>query len=177
VSSATKNPVSPKVANGSLAGGSVAIITWILVTAIPAFHHGIPAVYQPLIPALVGLIGYFTAGYKSTHPATVQEIGTALDDAEKVIQLFEAPEPIQLQPARPVSDVEAEQARLRFAALYEKPVAYVSDATIRKYLQDNPARLVSVARSMGSTTTDTESAPTAPSVPDQTEAPGDAQQQ
>lgn len=87
-------PVSAKVSVGALGGSAVSAITWILTTYIPAFHSGIPPTLQPVIPAILGVIGYFTTGYSAKHQATVEEIETAFQDAEKVISLFQGPLPL-----------------------------------------------------------------------------------
>lgn len=73
-------PVSPKVSNGTLSGLAVSVVTWILTTYIPAFHNGLPTQVRDLLPALVGVIGYFGAGYLSKHPATASEIERAVTD-------------------------------------------------------------------------------------------------
>jgi hypothetical protein len=113
------------------------------VTAIPAFHSGIPAVYQPFIPAIAGVLGYFGAGYKSTHQATVSEIEAALVDAEGVVNLFEAPAEIQPYTApHPLTELELNTFRDRFRAANGIP----TDAQIHDYLAEHPERLVSVAR-------------------------------
>lgn len=160
-----KTPISAKVSNGSLGGGLASVITWILVTAIPQFHSGIPAIYQPLIPALAGILGYFGTGYKSTHRATFSEVETALKDAEDVVYMFESPEPIA-----PSALGETELARFRenFQAANGIP----TDAQIHDYLQEHPERLVSVARG---TTLYPPAPPTAPT--DTSEAQDDTQQQ
>lgn len=94
-----RDPVSSKVSVGTLGGGALATITWALTTFVPAWHNGIPTQLQTFIPALLGIIGYFGAGYAAKHSATVSEIGTALQDAEKVIGLFEAPQIAHLVPS------------------------------------------------------------------------------
>lgn len=80
-------PISPKVSGGTLAGLPAAIMTWILTTYIPAFHSGIPPQIQPLVPALVGVIGFFWAGYSSKHKATAAEIEIAMQEAETILGL------------------------------------------------------------------------------------------
>lgn len=78
---------SPKVTVGSLSGGALAGVTWLLTTFIPAWHSGIPTQLQPVIPAILGLIGYFGGGYATKHPATASEIEIAIQDAENVLKL------------------------------------------------------------------------------------------
>lgn len=80
-------PPSPKVSVGSLSGLALTGATWLLTTFIPAWHHGIPTDIQPLIPGMLGLAGYFGGGYLAKHPATASEVETAIQDAEKVLQL------------------------------------------------------------------------------------------
>jgi len=74
-------PVSDKVGNGTLVGSAAALVSWALTYFIPAWHSGIPAPLQALIPGVVAAAGYFIAGYRSTHSATVAEVTTAVRDA------------------------------------------------------------------------------------------------
>jgi hypothetical protein len=73
-------PVSPKVANGTLSGLAVSVVTWILTTYIPTFHNGLPQNIRDLLPALVGVGGFYVGGYLSKHQATSTEIQRAVDD-------------------------------------------------------------------------------------------------
>lgn len=73
-------PVSPKVANGSLSGLAVSVVTWVLTTYIPTFHNGLPTQLRDLVPALVGVVGFYAGGWLSKHPATAAEIQRAVDD-------------------------------------------------------------------------------------------------
>jgi hypothetical protein len=78
---------SPKVTVGSLSGLALTGITWLLTEYIPAWHSGVPAQIQPLIPAILGVIGYFGGGYATKHPATLAEVEIAIKDAENVLNL------------------------------------------------------------------------------------------
>lgn len=80
-------PISPKVSVGSLSGLALLGVTWLLTTFIPAWHNGIPTEIQPLIPGILGVIGYFGGGYLAKHPATNSEVEIAIQDAEKVLAL------------------------------------------------------------------------------------------
>lgn len=77
--------ISAKVSNGTLVGIVSSLLTWALTYYIPAWHSGIPPALAHVIPAVVGAGGYFIGGYRSRHRATVEEVTTALDDAEQLI--------------------------------------------------------------------------------------------
>jgi len=77
--------ISNKVGNGTLTGAAVALLTWALTYFIPAWHSGLPPAVGDLLPAAVGVIGYFAGGYLSTHRATVAEVERAIAEAEAVI--------------------------------------------------------------------------------------------
>ena len=66
--------ISSKVSNGTLGGLAAAGVTAALVYYIPAFKNGLPGPVSDLVTAAVGAIGYFAAGYQSTHRATVPEV-------------------------------------------------------------------------------------------------------
>lgn len=96
---------SPKVSVGSLSGLALTGATWLLTTFIPAWHHGIPTDIQPLIPGILGVIGYFGGGYLAKHPATANEIEIAISDAEKVLNLVSSANSGKpLVPASPATD-------------------------------------------------------------------------
>lgn len=82
--------ISQKVTSGTLGGGAVALVTAILIQAVPAWHAGLPTWLQQLIPVLVGMAGYFGAGYQATHKATVGEVQAAVADAEQVLAIVAA---------------------------------------------------------------------------------------
>lgn len=80
-------PISNKVSNGTLGGGAAGIVSALLVYFIPAFHSGIPAPLAPIIPALIGAIGYFGSGFVSKHQATGDEIGRLITQVEQLNEL------------------------------------------------------------------------------------------
>lgn len=85
-----KSPVSPKVANGTLSGLVLTLLTGALENYIPAWHSGIPSYAQFLIAGALGAAGYFGAGYLSKHKATATEIENALKDVEGIASVVMA---------------------------------------------------------------------------------------
>lgn len=75
-------PVEQKVA--AAAGGSTAVglVTWILVTYIPAFSSGLPASLAALLPALLGTIGGFVSAYMARHTPRTDEVMKAVVGAQ-----------------------------------------------------------------------------------------------
>jgi len=75
-----KQPISNKVAAGTLTGGAVTVLTWALTTYIPAWHSGIPSTLAALLPGAVGALGYFAGGYMAKHyPAALFEVPQLID--------------------------------------------------------------------------------------------------
>jgi hypothetical protein len=85
VSQATpKAPISQKVYGASGGGLALGLVTWALTTFIPAWHSGIPPTLQPLIPALVAVVGAFAGGWFSKHRLTPQELQDAITFAKSI---------------------------------------------------------------------------------------------
>jgi hypothetical protein len=85
VSQATpKAPISQKVYGASGGGLALGLVTWALTTFIPAWHSGIPVTLQPLIPALVGVVGAFLGGWLSKHRITPQELQEAVNFSKSI---------------------------------------------------------------------------------------------
>ncbi len=102
-----KQPISNKVAAGTLTGTAVTVLTWALTTYIPAWHSGIPSTLAALLPGLVGAVGYFAGGYMAKHyPAALSEVPRLSDlfgqkpDPEFLRQLREAIQKYE-QPRQP----------------------------------------------------------------------------
>lgn len=91
-------PTSNKVSNGTTLGILGTLISAALVYFIPAWHSGIPSVWQMVIAGGIGALGYFGGGWMSTHKATMSEIQAAVTDAEALMKLL-PPHMIQLGPA------------------------------------------------------------------------------
>jgi hypothetical protein len=81
------NVISAKVSNGGLAGALAGVVSSLLVTFIPAFHGGLPAIVQTLIPVGIGTAGYLIGGYLSKHQATAAEVQAAVNDAKQILAL------------------------------------------------------------------------------------------
>jgi hypothetical protein len=63
-----KAPPETKVVVGSAAGIVTALITWVLITTIPAFKHGgIPSQYSVLIPGVATWLVATIAAYRAPH--------------------------------------------------------------------------------------------------------------
>lgn len=84
-----KEPISGKVSNGTLGGGAIGLVTLLLVQFIPAWHHGIPVFVSAALPFVLSVAGYFLAGYKAQHKATVTEIEKAVADSQTVLKLVQ----------------------------------------------------------------------------------------
>lgn len=83
-------PLSGKVTVGSLSGAAVGMITAVLVSAIPAWHSGLPSWLIPIIPVAVTVAGHFIGGYLTRHRATIGEVTIALIDAAALVSAAEA---------------------------------------------------------------------------------------
>lgn len=59
--------VETKVAAGSGTGIAVGLLTWALVTFIPAWHDGIPSQLVPFIPVAAAWLVSTAAGYLAPH--------------------------------------------------------------------------------------------------------------
>jgi len=77
-------PISQKVYGASGGGLALGLVTWALTTFIPAWHMGIPITLQPLIPALVAVVGAFLGGYLSKHRITPQELQDAVNFSKSI---------------------------------------------------------------------------------------------
>lgn len=88
--SITKAPISGKVANGTIGGTAVALITWVLTYFIPAWQSGIPGPLQALLPGVLGAAGFYISGFASKHQATTDEIIAAVRKGEVVVAQIEA---------------------------------------------------------------------------------------
>jgi hypothetical protein len=64
----------PKVVAQSTVALITGVITAILVAAVPAFHKGLPADVQALIPLAVALVLGLAAGYVKKSPDLVRTI-------------------------------------------------------------------------------------------------------
>ena len=93
--------ISSKVSNGTLGGLAAAGVTAALVYYVPAFKNGLPGPVSDLVTAAVGAIGYFAAGYQSTHRATVPEVQAAIADAHAVLDAEPSPAAPASPPAGP----------------------------------------------------------------------------
>ena len=120
--------ISSKVSNGTLGGLAAAGVTAALVYYVPAFKSGLPGPVSDLVTAAVGAIGYFAAGYQSTHRATVPEVQAAIADAHAVLdaeQTHRQPRPappgghpvkgvdFAFNPQRRISGAEVRRGRVR----------------------------------------------------------------
>lgn len=85
-----KAPISGKVANGTIGGTAVALITWALTYFIPAWQSGIPGPLQALLPGVLGAAGFYITGFASRHQATTDEVIAAVRKGEVVIAEIEA---------------------------------------------------------------------------------------
>lgn len=93
--STTRAAISGKVANGTIGGTAVTLITWALTFFIPAWQSAIPSGLQALLPGILGAVGFYISGYASKHQATTDEVIAALKKGELVIAEIEA----AIQPA------------------------------------------------------------------------------
>ena len=81
-----KDPVEIKTAAGGASAIISGVITWILVTYVPAFHDGLPSTLATFLPWAVSAILGAAASYLAPHtarpadvpPATPQMLDKAL---------------------------------------------------------------------------------------------------
>jgi hypothetical protein len=67
VTAPAKPVIETKVAAGSATGIVTGLLSWALVSYIPAWHNGIPATLLPFIPAIAGWLCATAAGYLAPH--------------------------------------------------------------------------------------------------------------
>lgn len=89
-------PVETKVAAGSSVAAVTGMITWVLVTFVPAFQHGVPPQLATFLPYVVSALLGSIAAYMAPHtprssvsgepapaPASAQEPAGATPDMQK----------------------------------------------------------------------------------------------
>jgi len=59
--------IETKVAAGSAAGILTTLITWALVTYVPAFHTGLPPQLAALLPGAIAWVLSTAAAYRAPH--------------------------------------------------------------------------------------------------------------
>ena len=62
-------PVELKVAAGASAGTVTGVITWLLVTFVTPWHHGLPPALATFLPAAVAVLLGAIAAYAAPHTA------------------------------------------------------------------------------------------------------------
>lgn len=65
--SGTRAPIEAKVAAGSAASTVTGILTWLLVTYVPAFHSGLPTALAALLPFIVATALGSATAYLAPH--------------------------------------------------------------------------------------------------------------
>lgn len=83
-------PVSPKVIASSSVATVTGFLTWILVTAVPSFHHGLPTSVSSLLPAIVAVILGGAAGWLKNDASRINEVETVLSRVETAASQVEA---------------------------------------------------------------------------------------
>lgn len=64
---ASPAPVETKVAAAASSSTLTGIITWALVSFIPAWHNGLPAALAALLPYIVAVVSGAVSGYLAPH--------------------------------------------------------------------------------------------------------------
>ena len=60
-------PVETKVAAAASSSTVTGVITWILVSYIPAWHDGLPAALAAFLPLVVAVVSGAVSGYLAPH--------------------------------------------------------------------------------------------------------------
>jgi hypothetical protein len=75
--------IDRKVKAGTLTSALSGLVLWLLVSFVPAFHHGVPIPVADAIPVAVSVVSGFVAAYSTKHKIPVERI---LSDAEKDLE-------------------------------------------------------------------------------------------
>lgn len=67
-------PIEAKVVTASWTAIVTGLITWGLVTFVPAFHSGIPSALANFLPLIVATVGSTAAGYFTKHTPRAEEV-------------------------------------------------------------------------------------------------------
>jgi len=74
--------VEAKVKAGSAATIVTGILTWVLVTYVPAFHSGLPSALSAVLPVIVASVLGTVAAWKAPHTARPDLAGTGAHEAK-----------------------------------------------------------------------------------------------
>jgi hypothetical protein len=77
----TTGPIETKVAASAAAGTVTGVITWILVTYVPAFHSGLPPALAAFLPYIVTLVASTVSAYLAPHTARTGDVATSAPGA------------------------------------------------------------------------------------------------
>jgi hypothetical protein len=66
-------PVETKVAAGGTVALVTGMITWLLVTLVPSWHHGLPPMLANYLPYAVSVIAGMLASYMAPHTSRMAE--------------------------------------------------------------------------------------------------------
>jgi len=80
----TKTPVSGKAYGATIGTILLGVVTFILTTYVPYFHHVLPPTLAQLLPVICAGIGAFAGAWLSKHQVTPAELGIAVTDLEKM---------------------------------------------------------------------------------------------
>jgi hypothetical protein len=61
------SPVETKTAAGASVTALTGVVTWILVTYVPAFHSGLPVPLATFLPYVIGTVAGAVAAYLAPH--------------------------------------------------------------------------------------------------------------
>ena len=78
--------INPKLAASSLTATIVGMITWLLVSYVPTFHHGLPVDLANLLPGLVGIAVGFVGGYLKREESHPSELVARVEAAAATIE-------------------------------------------------------------------------------------------
>jgi hypothetical protein len=80
----TSAPVSGKAYGAFIGTALLGVVTFILTTYVPYFHHVLPPTLAQLLPVLCGAIGAFAGAWFVKHQVTPAELEVAVTNLEKM---------------------------------------------------------------------------------------------
>ncbi len=98
-------PIEAKVVTASWTAMATGLLTWGLVTFIPAFHSGLPPALANFLPLVVASVSSTAAGYFTKHTPRTEEVMKAAFDILSNRELLQQVE-VLAHPATRISSTD-----------------------------------------------------------------------
>lgn len=105
----TSAPIEAKVVTASWTAIATGLLTWGLVTFVPAFHSGLPPALANFLPLVIATASSTAAGYFTKHTPRADEVMKAafqilsnpelITEVEALLHPLEAAKPVDTQSA------------------------------------------------------------------------------